>query len=118
MSLSHMFLSGVFIAGGANAFLQPGGRVKTVAQAGIPEPEQAVILNAAVMVVGGTALALDIAPKVAALVLMGSLVPTTIVGHAFWKETDPAAHKHHQTQFMKNLGLLGGLLLVLLEKNK
>ncbi len=116
MSLAHMLLSGIFIAGGADAFLHPGPRVNKVGDAGIPEPEQAVVLNGAVMLVAGTALALDIAPKAAAIVLLGSLIPTTIVGHAFWKETDAKARKMQQTQILKNLGLIGGLLMVLFEK--
>ena len=56
------------------------------------------------------------APKAAAIVLLGSLIPTTIVGHAFWKETDANARKMHQTQFLKNLALIAGLLMVLSEK--
>ena len=116
MSLGHMLLSGIFISGGASAFLQPGGRVSRVESAGIPEPHSAVVLNGAAMMVAGTALALDIAPKAAAAVLIGTLVPTTLVGHAFWQETDANARRMQQTQFMKNLGLIGGLLLVLFEK--
>jgi len=113
-----MLLSGIFVLGGADAFLKPGPRVSKVENAGVPQPEQAVVLNGAAMVIGGTALALDIAPKPAALMLIGVLIPTTIVGHAFWNETDASARKMQQTQFLKNLGLIGGLLLVLLEKNK
>ncbi len=116
MSLAHMLVSGIFIGGGADAFLKPGPRVNKVENAGIPEPDRAVVLNGAVMVVAGTALAVDIAPKAAAIVLLGSLIPTTIVGHAFWKETDAKARKMQQTQFLKNLGLIGGLLMVLFEK--
>lgn len=115
-TLGHLLLSGIFITGGADAFLKPGGRATKVSNAGIPEPEQAVVLNGAVMVAGGTALALGFFPKLAALLLIGSLVPTTLVGHAFWKEKDATSIKNQQTQFMKNLGLIGALLLVLREK--
>ena len=117
-ALGQMLLSGIFISGGASAFLQPGGRVDTVASAGLPNPKTAVELNGAAMVVGGTMLALDIAPKLAAAALIGSLVPTTVVGHAFWKAGDAAARKAQQTQFLKNLGLIGGLLLVLVQKGE
>jgi len=117
-SLSHLLLSGIFITGGADAFLKPGPRTQKVDAAGIPEPEQAVRLNGATMVIGGIALALGIAPKLAATILIGSLVPTTLVGHAFWKEKDAAGRKNQLTQFMKNLGLMAGLVLVLLERDK
>jgi len=115
-TLGQLSLSSIFITGGSQAFLVPGNRVKTVAKAGLPEPEMMVVINGAVMVIGGTLLALDIAPKLTASALIGSLVPTTLVGHAFWKEESEAACKAQQTQFMKNLSLIGGLLLVLAEK--
>lgn len=114
--LAHLCLSGIFIASGTQAFLSPGQRVNKVADAGIPQANLAVELNGAAMVIGGAALALGIAPKAAAAALIGCLVPTTLVGHAFWKEAGDPARKNHQTQFLKNLGLIGGLLLVLLEK--
>ena len=115
-TLGQLSLSSIFISGGAQAFLTPGNRVDKVAKSGIPEPETAVILNGATMVIGGTLLALGIAPRLTAAALIGSLVPTTLVGHAFWKEESEAARKAQQTQFMKNLSLIGGLLLVLAGK--
>ena len=114
-SLGRLLLSGIFISGGADAFLKPGGRVNKVSDAGIPEPKQSVELNGLVMVVGGTMMGLGLAPKLAASLLLVSLLPTTVVGHAFWKEESEAARKGQMTQFYKNLGLLGGLLLVLTE---
>ena len=114
--LGQMSLAAIFISGGSQAFLTPGNRVKTVEKAGFPEPETMVILNGAVMVVGGTLLALNIAPKLTAAALIGSLVPTTLVGHPFWKEESEATRKAQHTQFMKNLSLIGGLLLVLAGK--
>lgn len=115
-STGHLLLSGIFISGGAQAFLEPGGRVAKVAKAGLPEPKQAVEFNGVVMVIGGALLASGLAPKLAATLLIGSLIPTTIVGHAFWKENNEVGQKNQLTQFLKNLGLIGGLLLVLTEK--
>ncbi len=114
--LSQMLLAGVFIKGGADAFIQPGGRVELVARAGLPNPKIAVELNGAAMVVGGSMLALNIAPRLAAAGLLASMVPTTVIGHAFWKAEDEAARKTHQVQFLKNLGIIGGLLLLATEK--
>ena len=114
--LGHLLLSGIFITGGFKAFLNPGYRVNQATKAGIPEPKLAVEMNGLAMTIGGAMLALSLAPKLAATILIGCLVPTTIVGHSFWSETDTATRNNQQTQFMKNLGLLGGLLIVLLEK--
>jgi uncharacterized membrane protein YphA (DoxX/SURF4 family) len=116
-SLAHMLLGAMFITGGANVLREPGGRVQRVEKVGIPKPREATILNATIMVIAGSALALDIAPKLAALTLIGSLIPTTWVGHRFWEERDPVTRAGQQTQFFKNLAMLGGLLLVLVEKD-
>ena len=71
--------------------------------------------NAAVQVVAGAALALGRAPRLSALVLAGSLVPTTLAGHAYWTIEDPAARKLQRIQFHKNMAMIGGLLLAVLD---
>ena len=116
-SLGHTMLAGMFITGGYGAFSQPGGRVTKVDQAGIPAPRQAVILNGGIMVVAGTALAVGFLPKLASLALIGTLIPTTFVGHPFWQEENPQARAQQQIHFMKNLAMIGGLVSVLFEKD-
>jgi uncharacterized membrane protein YphA (DoxX/SURF4 family) len=70
-----------------------------------------VRVDAAVKVGAGTMLALGKFPRLAAAVLAGSLVPTTLAGHPFWQEDDPATRANQQTHFIKNLSMLGGLLI-------
>jgi hypothetical protein len=38
-----------------------------------------------------------------------------LAGHAFWQETDVAARANHKIHFMKNLSVLGGLLLAAVD---
>lgn len=110
-ALARPLLASMFIAGGADALRKPGGRVQAVESAGLNSPEQLVKVNGAVHLVGGLALATGRFPRLASLALAGSLVPTTYVGHAFWAESDSATKQQQQIHFLKNLGLLGGLLL-------
>ncbi len=117
-TVSQMLLAAVFISGGSNTFMNPDGRAKKVEAAGVPMAREATMLNGAAMAVAGTALALDITPKLAALVLLGSLIPTTLVGHPFWQESDPALRANHQIHFLKNLAIMGGLLALLTAKDK
>src|SRR6478752_4000347 len=72
-----------------------------------------VQFNGAVQVGAGITLALGILPRLSALLLAGSLVPTTLAGHRFWEEEEDAARAQQTIQFLKNLGMLGGLLLVI-----
>ncbi|WP_238153794.1 DoxX family protein [Streptomyces xinghaiensis] len=72
--------------------------------------EQAVRLNSAVHIAAGTLLGLGKFPRLSALALAGSLVPTTLAGHRFWEAEDPEEKSRQQMQFLKNVSLLGGLL--------
>ncbi|MGO8947600.1 MAG: DoxX family protein [Ktedonobacterales bacterium] len=110
--VSQLFLSSEFIVDGANAFRTPGERVQQAAKLGMPNPELAVKANGVAMVIGGTALALNVAPRVAATLLACCLIPTTLAGHPFWKESSEAGRTRQRTQFLKNLSMLGGLLFV------
>ncbi|EST28378.1 hypothetical protein N566_22775 [Streptomycetaceae bacterium MP113-05] len=75
------------------------------------DPETLVKIDAAMKIGAGAALAFGKAPRVAALFLLGSLIPTTAAAHRFWEETDPARRDEQLAHFLKNCALAGGLLL-------
>jgi len=100
----------MFVKLGADAARSPGPRVEKAAALGLPlDAELAVRANGAAMVLGGAALILNKLPRLAALGLVGSMVPTTLAGHPFW-ELEGAERKAQEIQFYKNLALTGGLL--------
>jgi len=72
--------------------------------------------NAAVQVVCGPMLALGRAQRLSALILVGSLIPTTLAGHSYWQVEDPATRKVQRIQFHKNLAMIGGLLFAVLDQ--
>ena len=78
--------------------------------------KQVVLADGALKVAAGGLLAFGQVPAlVSALALAGSLVPTTIAGHAFWKESDPAKRKQQRVHFIKNVSMLGGLLIAAVD---
>ena len=110
---------------GFDALREPGGRVDQAGPvlaairkvAPLPEDDELIVRgNAAVMVAGGTLLALGIAPRLSALVLACSLIPTTVAGHWYWTIEDPAVRKQQRIQFHKNVAMLGGLLLAVIDE--
>lgn len=114
-TLARPLLASIFVAGGLDALRQPGPKVEMVRGAGLSSPEKLVRLNAVGDVLAGLTLARSRAPRLSALVLAASIVPTTYVAHPFWSEKDKAVRKQQQVHFLKNLGLLGGLLLAVAD---
>ncbi len=90
--LARPLLSSVFISGGLNG-----------------------LQNAQSKVGAGLLLAIGKAPRLASLVLIGSMVPTTVAGHRFWEENEPQAKGQQQVHFFKNLSLIGGLLIAAVD---
>ena len=122
--LARTLLAGIFVVGGASAWKRssklavPAAKVVEPVQDSLPTSptaEQLVKVNAGVQVVAGGLFAFGVAPRAMALVLGGSLVPTTLAGHRFWETDDAADKAQHQIQFLKNAALLGGLIFAALD---
>jgi uncharacterized membrane protein YphA (DoxX/SURF4 family) len=124
-AVARPLLSSIFVISGAEAVRHPETKVKVaepVAKSiaervpALPQDTETLVrLNGAVMVGAGTLLALGKFRRLASLALIGTLVPTTYAGHRFWEETDDAARAQQRIHFLKNLGLLGGLILCLVD---
>ena len=115
-----------YVVLGVDAVVAPGKRPEIAADTlaamrkVMPLPEDDTVIvqaNAAVQVAAGGLLALGRMPRLSALALIASLVPTTVAGHAFWAEAAPGARKQQRTQFLKNSAMVGGLLLVVLDRS-
>jgi len=122
---ARLLTGSTYILLGFDALRAPGTRVDQAAEVlsairtyvPLPKDDELVVRgNAAVQVVAGGLLALGIAPRLSALALAGSLVPTTLAGHSYWKLEDPAARKIQRIQFHKNLAMIGGLLFAALDQ--
>lgn len=114
-------LASAFVAGGLSTVRAPERVAPAAEPVAVPvasrvprlpeNPEQLVRINGAVHIGAGLLLAAGVVPRLAALALAGTLVPTTLAGHAWWKEEDPEQRAQQRTQFLKNLSLMGGLLI-------
>jgi putative oxidoreductase len=127
-------LSCVFLVQGLNAVRNPEPlvpRAKPVADRIVPlvkkvappqigdhvpeDTKNLVRLNGAAQLVGGLALATGNGRRLGAALLAASLVPTTLAGHRWWEIEDPTLRNQQRVQFMKNVGLFGGLLLAAVD---
>ena len=75
------------------------------------QTEDAVRLNGAVQFTAGSLLALGVVPRLSALAIAATLVPTTVAGHRFWEVEDDKERAQQRIHFLKNLAIFGGLLI-------
>ena len=123
--LARVLTGSTYVLLGFDALRTPGGRVDTAApllaaiRRTVPLPADEVVVrgNAAVMVAGGATLALGTLPRLSALALIGSMVPTTLAGHAYWSAEDPAVRKLQRIHFHKNLAMIGGLVFAAIDRS-
>ncbi|MCZ9342411.1 DoxX family protein, partial [Streptomyces sp. TRM76130] len=102
-------LASMFVTGGLQSVRSPGDVapaagpvVRPVAdrvEALPDDTEQLVRINGAVQVAGGILLGLGRCPRLAALALAATLVPTTLAAHRFWEEEDPSARAQQRVHF-------------------
>jgi len=123
--IARPLMAGIFVSGGIDAFRNPGPRAERVEPVigrvgeSLPLPDDTVTLvrlNAAVHMVAGTTLALGKLPRLSAAVLAASLVPTTAAGHRFWEEESAQSKAMQRTHFLKNLAILGGLIIAATDR--
>jgi putative oxidoreductase len=128
--IARPMLAAPFVVLGVDALRDPAPRVaaarpvveKVTEQADRTLPvqmprdvEQWVKVNAGVMVGAGALFGLGRLPRLCALLLSGSLVPTTVAGHRFWEFDEPQQRQQQLIHFLKNLGLVGALLLAAVD---
>lgn len=112
--LTRVAIGVPFVWLGYEAVKEPGLRVKMATDFGIPEDlaETAVRANGAAMILGGLSVITGVLPRAGAAAVVASMIPTTLAGHSFWNDTDPRQRKANLVQFLKNVGMVGGLLSV------
>jgi putative oxidoreductase len=120
-AVARPMLAGIFVVQGFDTMLHPervAPRADPVVQplAGLvpgvlDSTEDAVRLNGAVQFAAGSMLALGVLPRLSALAIAATLVPTTVAGHRFWEVEDDKERAQQRIHFLKNLAIFGGLLI-------
>lgn len=120
-AVARPMLAAVFVVSGYDTMRQPE-RVSPLAEPvvkplseNVPGPpletEQVVRINGGVQVAAGALLTLGWWPRLSALALAASLVPTTLAGHPFWRVEDKKERTQQRIHFLKNAAMIGGLLI-------
>ncbi len=106
---ARLAVAALFLPAGLSKLSGLSGFAAMLAGKGLPYPDLLAALAVAAEILGPVALILGVAPRLTALLLIGFTLVASLISHAFW--IFPAeAQAAQQTQFFKNVAIMGGLL--------
>ncbi len=111
--VGRVLLALIFLTSGFNKITGWSGTADYMAGEGMPMVP--LFLAGAIVfeIVGGLSVMLGFKARIGALVLVIFLIPATIIFHDFWTVEDAMQRRMQMIMFMKNLSIMGGLLLVM-----
>ncbi len=102
--IGRILFAFLFLTSGYAHFAQRKMMAQFAGAKGVPMPMPAVLGGGVLLVAGGIMVLLGLWADLGALLLVIFLLPTAVLMHAFWKETDPQSRQMETVQFSKDIG--------------
>jgi len=110
--LGRIAIAAIFLVSGAAKLADVSGTAAHMAAVGIPYPETLAMFVGVAEILGALSLLLGAMTRLGALGLILFLIPATLLFHNFWAVAGEA-QQEQLVNFLKNLGLAGGLILLI-----
>jgi uncharacterized membrane protein YphA (DoxX/SURF4 family) len=110
--LARVLFGGVLAFMGLNHFGNVDEMAGYAEHKGLPAPRLSVVGSGFVLALGGVAIVLGVVPVLAAGALAVFLLVSAVTMHDFWSVPDEQV-QDEMTQFLKNVSLAGGALVLL-----
>ncbi|MEO0646036.1 MAG: DoxX family protein [Cyanobacteria bacterium J06650_10] len=104
--IARTFIAVIFIMTGINKITGFAGTQQQITSVGIPLAALVTVFTIVFEIVGGLSLILGYKARIGGILLLLFLVPATLMFH------NPVVDPTQMIQFMKNLAIIGGLLMV------
>jgi putative oxidoreductase len=108
--VGRILLGLIFVLSGFQKLMGFSGLIATLAGKGLPLPEVLAVLTVAIELGGGLLVVVGFKARWAAFLLFLFIIPVSLTFHNFWT-MEGAAAAMNKIQFMKNVSIMGGMLL-------
>ncbi|MEV0360490.1 DoxX family protein [Nocardia sp. NPDC050697] len=108
--IGRILFAVLFLGSAAGHLTQADGMAGYAASRGIPAPKLAVLGSGVLMLAGALSVLLGVWADLGSLLLVLFLLPTAVLMHPFWKETDAETKQLELIGFNKDLALGGAAL--------
>jgi putative oxidoreductase len=109
--LGRLALGAIFVKSGLQKLLGLSAFAASLAQRGVPASSTWAVIGATVEFVGGILIVSGLRTREASLLMILFVIVATGISHRFWEFAE-AARRAQESQFFKNLSIIGGFLLL------
>ena len=111
--IGRILFAMIFIGSGMAGHLgQTEGTAGYAESRGVPNSRILTLLSGVLIMAAGLGVILGVWMDLAALGIVGYSLITAFMVHHFWTDEDPAVQQGEMTNFMKNLSIAGGGLIL------
>lgn len=110
--IGRLLLALIFLLSAMGKFNDWQGTINMIASKGLPAPDAFLSVAVALEIIGGLSVLLGFYARLGAVALLAFLVPVTLIMHGFWTAEEDA-WMGEMINFMKNVSITGGIVLVL-----
>jgi putative oxidoreductase len=111
--VGRIILGGYFIFNGIHHFTRLKMMSEYSKMKGVPFAQSAVAGAGVLLLIGGCTILLGAYVRLGVASLVLFLIPVSLMMHNFWKIQDPQMKMGEMINFMKNMALLGAVLMLL-----
>jgi len=111
----RVLISLIFLMAGMSKIFEFDGQVGYAASQGVPLATVAIAISIIVEVGGALMIMLGYKARLGATALLVWMIPVTFIMHPFWAVIDPMGQQIQMIMFMKNLALMGAMILIMVH---
>ena len=109
--LGRVALGAIFVKSGLQKLMALSAFAASLAGRGVPQSETWAVIGASVEVIGGILVVTGLKTRYASLLMILFVIVATGISHRYWEFAE-AARRLQESQFFKNLSIIGGFLLL------
>ena len=110
--VGRLALGAIFVKSGLMKLLALGAFAASLASRGVPQSSFWAVVGATVEFVGGILIITGLKTRYASLLMILFVIVATGISHRYWDFAEAAARRAQESQFFKNLAIIGGFLLL------
>ena len=108
----RIVLGAIFVKSGLQKLLALGAFAASLAGRGVPQSSFWAVVGATVEFVGGILIVTGLKARYASLLMILFVIVATGISHRYWDFAEAAARRAQESQFFKNLSIMGGFILL------